>query len=265
MEILIKGMDMPETCIDCPLHDGEYGQCNINHNIYISFDDRPRKCPLIEINSHYLIDANLPSAQPEKRYLRLIDVDNLIDDCRRYLATLNPDRDGKEYTRIHWLIGVLNNAPSVNPDTPTDCISRQAAIDLWEKYHPTIAVDAMQYDAELRQLPSAQPETYKEKLNEIASALSEKFAYMNTCPNERDIILGYLGVKRCCNTHCNTDCTNTKCESHPLSSAQLEIIRCKDCKHRGEKPIADGRYWCEIHDTFMYYCSDADRRTDEND
>ena len=40
----------------------------------------------------------------------------------------------------------------------TNCISRQAAIDLWEKYHPTIAVDAMQYDAELRQLPSAQPE-----------------------------------------------------------------------------------------------------------
>ena len=40
----------------------------------------------------------------------------------------------------------------------TDCISRQAAIDLWEKYHPTIAVDAMQYDAELRQLPSAQPD-----------------------------------------------------------------------------------------------------------
>ena len=40
----------------------------------------------------------------------------------------------------------------------SDTISRQAAIDLWEKYHPTIAVDAMQYDAELRQLPSAQPE-----------------------------------------------------------------------------------------------------------
>ena len=39
-----------------------------------------------------------------------------------------------------------------------DTIDRQAAIDLWEKYHPTIAVDAIQYDAELRQLPSAQPE-----------------------------------------------------------------------------------------------------------
>ena len=46
-------------------------------------------------------------------------------------------------------------------------------------------------------------------------------------------------------------------------SAQPEIIHCRDCKHRGEKPIADGRYWCEIHDTFMYYCSDAERRTDE--
>lgn len=50
-----------------------------------------------------------------------------------------------------------------------------------------------------------------------------------------------------------------------LPSVQLEIIRCKDCKHRGEKPIADGRYWCELHDTFMYYCSDAERRTDEPD
>lgn len=41
---------------------------------------------------------------------------------------------------------------------------------------------------------------------------------------------------------------------------QPEIIHCRDCKHRGEKPIADGRYWCEIHDTFMYYCSDAEGR-----
>lgn len=48
-----------------------------------------------------------------------------------------------------------------------------------------------------------------------------------------------------------------------LPSAQQEIICCKDCKHRGEKPINDGRYWCSFHDTFMYYCSDAERRTDE--
>ena len=39
-----------------------------------------------------------------------------------------------------------------------DLISRQAVIDLWDKYHYTIAVDAMRYDAELRHLPPAQPE-----------------------------------------------------------------------------------------------------------
>ena len=47
-----------------------------------------------------------------------------------------------------------------------------------------------------------------------------------------------------------------------LPSIEPEIVWCKECIHRGEKPIADGRYWCELHDDFMYYCSDAERRTD---
>ena len=45
--------------------------------------------------------------------MRLIDADALIEDCKKYLNTLNPDRDGKECTRIHWLIGVLSNAPTI--------------------------------------------------------------------------------------------------------------------------------------------------------
>ena len=40
----------------------------------------------------------------------------------------------------------------------------------------------------------------------------------------------------------------------------VEIVRCKDCKFTdGEKPIADGRYWCVLHRSFMYFCSDAKR------
>ena len=39
-----------------------------------------------------------------------------------------------------------------------DLISRQAVIDLWDKYHPYIATKAMSYDIELRALPSAQSE-----------------------------------------------------------------------------------------------------------
>lgn len=49
-----------------------------------------------------------------------------------------------------------------------------------------------------------------------------------------------------------------------LPSAQPEIIYCKDCMYTdGDKPIADGRYWCMLHGTFMYYCSDAERGSDE--
>lgn len=48
-----------------------------------------------------------------------------------------------------------------------------------------------------------------------------------------------------------------------LPSASSEIICCRDCKHRGEKPIADGRYWCERHYAFMHYCSDAERSENE--
>ena len=41
---------------------------------------------------------------------------------------------------------------------------------------------------------------------------------------------------------------------------QPEVVCCEDCVHRVDTPIADGRYWCKIHDAFMYYCSDAERR-----
>ena len=42
-----------------------------------------------------------------------------------------------------------------------------------------------------------------------------------------------------------------------------KFLRCKDCKFTdGERPIADGRYWCELHSSFMYFCSDAERRDD---
>lgn len=75
------------------------------------------------------------------------------------------------------------------------------------------------------------------------------------------------GLLDCYKYDCDKDEQVIICPEHyalsTLPSAQPEIIECKDCKYRGEKPIADGRYWCELHDTFMYYCSDAERRTDD--
>ena len=63
--------------------------------------------------------------------------------------------------------------------TTSDLISRQAAIDLWEKYHPTIAVDAMQYDAELRQLPSAQPSNSEQCVYQAGYAVGYRKGYMD--------------------------------------------------------------------------------------
>lgn len=48
-----------------------------------------------------------------------------------------------------------------------------------------------------------------------------------------------------------------------LPSAEPEIITCENCKYGDVKPIADGRRWCDRHSTYMYYCSDAEVRTDE--
>ena len=85
----------------------------------------------------------------------------------------------KDKSRIQSCIDHINTAIDVDPwakelvaemgkeilkaqlskeDATSDCISRQAAIGLWDKYHSTIAVNAMAYDAELRALPSVQPE-----------------------------------------------------------------------------------------------------------
>lgn len=43
---------------------------------------------------------------------------------------------------------------------------------------------------------------------------------------------------------------------------QLEILTCDDCKYADDKPISDGRHLRSRHGSFMYYCSDAERRED---
>ena len=49
----------------------------------------------------------------------------------------------------------------------------------------------------------------------------------------------------------------------PTAEPIGELIRCRDCKFTDEDgPIDDGRYWCVLHESFMYFCSDAERRSD---
>jgi len=69
------------------------------------------------------------------------------------------------------------------PDTNVgDIISRQTAIDLWDKYHPYIATKAMEYDRELRALPSAEPERWSTCFD---CPLSHGCPVINGCTNEQ--------------------------------------------------------------------------------
>lgn len=114
MSVIVNGMEMPKNCGSCwisRMRDSSLGgilDCKILGTVGTAMDDphdilnnRHPDCPLVEL--------------PEK-HGRLIDVDALIDDCKKYLNSLNPSRDGKECTRIHWLIGVLSNAPTIEPE-----------------------------------------------------------------------------------------------------------------------------------------------------
>ena len=60
----------------------------------------------------------------------------------------------------------LSKLPSVGKDinitTNEDCISRQAVIDLYEKYHPYLATKVYEFGQELRKLPSVSQAVVKD-------------------------------------------------------------------------------------------------------
>ena len=70
-----------------------------------------------------------------------------------------------------------------------ELISRQEALDLWDKYHPYIATKAMEYDRKLRALQTAQSERKKGRwidrgrISQCSEC--ERFCMIETsfCPN----------------------------------------------------------------------------------
>ena len=138
-------------------------------------------------------------------------------------------------------------AESVQNVQNEDLISKKAAIDAecevckiapkkGRGHNCTYYVHGCKEIECLRALPSVQPEM---NLDEWCTDCKEYDQERHCCPRWNRVI------------------------RQTLKDAQPEIIECRNCKHRGEKPIADGRYWCNIHNAFMYYCSDAERRTDD--
>lgn len=50
----------------------------------------------------------------------------------------------------------------------------------------------------------------------IARQVADKMMYMNSCPNERDVVLRIIAPRdyNCNVKHCNTDCWRTDCECY---------------------------------------------------
>lgn len=99
MSVIIKGMEMPKTCKECPFSDHE-AWCLIpgdwRERYYMPKDERSKYCPLIELPPHG----------------RLIDADVLLDESEWYgeRATYdNPMSDGEEAVSVESIL----NAPIV--------------------------------------------------------------------------------------------------------------------------------------------------------
>ena len=77
MSVLIKGVEMPRSCRDCPCYD-DWFQCGATRNVVCSEDDedgnvgfneRPEWCPLVEIPSDEIVRCkDCKHGAPNGRY-----------------------------------------------------------------------------------------------------------------------------------------------------------------------------------------------------
>ncbi len=104
MSVLIKGMEMPKSCIFCELYDADYYWCRAAKKEYhetIENKAHPDWCPLVSVPPHG----------------RLIDENWLKDAMITTLEALkkNPKMDGKE---MH-LIAAFDTLRVMLEDAPT--------------------------------------------------------------------------------------------------------------------------------------------------
>ena len=121
-----------------------------------------------------------------------------------------------------------------------DLISRQA-LDLWDRYKPTIAVDAIEYDRELRQL------------------LGTNLAEVGTDLISRQKAIDLLKQMRKDGDMIPWEGKDVFARIRKLPPAQPEIIRCRECKFAsGDSRICMKFDHSPIGE--LDFCSFAERR-----
>ena len=100
MSVLIKGMQIPKNCRECPVAlSGKYCRINKTYTTYIELPIRPDHCPLSELPEHHgdLIDRDALSLRGK---LKLIE-----------------EREIQIYGGVSWsfsgCITAINNAPAI--------------------------------------------------------------------------------------------------------------------------------------------------------
>jgi len=80
MSVLIKDMQMPKNCAECPVAlSGKYCRINHTYTTFINIPFRPDHCPLMELPEHHgrLVDAEYL----KKHAAEWLSTYNLIDSA----------------------------------------------------------------------------------------------------------------------------------------------------------------------------------------
>ncbi len=54
-------------------------------------------------------------------------------------------------------------------------------------------------------------------------------------------------------------CDDAEYETYNIrvDAPSIDICFCEECMYADEEPIADGRYWCALHQCYMRFCSEG--------
>lgn len=106
MTILIKGMEMPENCIYCPVVDDEYGGCLIDDKSH-GDPNKPIDCPLIEVPTPHgrLADADALKERIAATYYSQDEKDKAPMDDIPWMNGCN--------TKVKEVCGMIDDAPTV--------------------------------------------------------------------------------------------------------------------------------------------------------
>ena len=52
MSLIVKGIEMPKNCKDCPCFCEEYFYCQVKESDDVGLENRPKDCPLVPVPPH---------------------------------------------------------------------------------------------------------------------------------------------------------------------------------------------------------------------